>query len=140
MKNRFEPPDDRDVLVLDLEIRPEDIDANGHVNNVIYVRWLQDAGTAHWLARASKEEIERWTWVALRHEIDYRLPLKLGDRARARTWVGEARGPRFDRFVLIERADGKVCAQGRTDWALVDPKTMKAARITDAMVQPFLRL
>jgi len=139
MKSRFDPPADRDVLVLDLAIRPEDIDTNGHVNNVVYVRWLQDAGTAHWMARASMAEIERWTWVALRHEIDYRLPLRLGDGARARTWVGTPTGARFDRFVLIERADGKVCAQGRTDWALVDPKTMKPARITDAMVKPFLR-
>ena len=139
MKSRFDPPADRDVLVLDLAIRPEDIDTNGHVNNVVYVRWLQDAGTAHWMALADRADIERWTWVALRHEIDYRQPLRLGDGARARTWVGTPKGPRFDRFVLIERSDGKVCAQGRTDWALVDPRTMKPARITEAMVLPFLR-
>lgn len=139
MKQRFLPPADRDVLLVDLDIGPDDIDANGHVNNVVYVRWLQEAGTAHWMARASAADRERWSWVALRHEIDYLQPLRLGDGARARTWVGEAHGPRFDRFVLIERADGQVCAQGRTDWALVDPRTMKPARISTAMIEPFLR-
>ena len=139
MKHRFSPPADRDVFLVDLDIRREDIDVNGHVNNVVYVRWLQDAGTAHWMARIGPKEQARWSWVAVRHEIDYRHPLKLGDGAQARTWVGEARGPRFDRFVLIERADGTVCAQGRTDWALVDAKTMKLARIGEEMVRPFLR-
>ena len=139
MKSRFAPPADRDVLVLDLAIQPEDIDANGHVNNVVYVRWLQDAGTAHWLARAPADERAGWSWVAVRHEIDYRAPLKLGDAARARTWVGTPKGPRFDRFVVIERDDGTVCAEGRTEWALVDARTMRPGRITEAMVKPFLR-
>jgi acyl-CoA thioester hydrolase len=139
MKPRFDPPADRDIFVVELPIRPEDIDANGHVNNVVYVRWLQDAGTAHWMARASAADLSRWSWVALRHEIDYRHPMLLGDAARARTWVGTPRGPRFDRFVLIERGDGTICAEGRTEWALVDAKTMRPARIGPDMVKPFLR-
>jgi acyl-CoA thioester hydrolase len=139
MKRPFTPRADRDVLVLDLAIHPEDIDMNGHVNNVVYVRWLQDAGTAHWLARMPEAERAPWSWVAVRHEIDYLAPIKLGDAARARTWVGDAHGPRFDRFVLIERGDGTVCAQGHTDWVLVDAKTMRPARITAEMIAPFVK-
>ena len=125
--------------MVDLEVRPEDIDVNGHLNNVIYVRWLQDAGAAHWLARLSPEERAPWSWVVLRHEIDYFQPLRLGDAARARTWVGEVRGARFDRFVLIERSDGTVCAQGHTDWVLVEAKTMRPTRIAPEMVAPFVK-
>ncbi len=139
MRPIFTPRADRDVLVIDLEVRPDDIDVNGHINNVVYVRWLQDAGTAHWLARLSPAERAPWSWVAVRHEIDYLQPMRPGDQARARTWVGDVKGARFDRFVLVERADGTVCAQGHTDWVLVDAKTLRPARITPAMVVPFIK-
>jgi len=136
----FEPRPDRDVFPLELAVRADDIDENGHVNNVVYVRWLQEAGAAHWSARVAAAERAPWSWVVLRHEIDYRLPLRLGDAVRARTWVGDPRGPRFDRFVLIERGDGQVCAQGRSEWALVDARSMRPARITKEMIAPFVRL
>ena len=132
----FSPPQDREVFVVPLEIVPEDIDANNHVNNVVYVRWLQDVGTTHWMARFPEEVTSKWSWVCLRHEVDYKRPLNLGDEVRARTWVGTPQGPRFARYVLIEGPDG-VAAQGMSDWVLVDAQTMKPARIPDWMVEPF---
>jgi acyl-CoA thioester hydrolase len=134
VRGAHEPRADREVFVQPLTILPEDIDENGHVNNVVYVRWLQDVGTAHWNARFSEDERAKWSWVGLRHEVDYRRPLKLGDTVRARTWVGDAEGPRFPRFVLIEGPDG-LCAQGKTEWCLVDAASMKPHRIPPAMVE-----
>jgi acyl-CoA thioester hydrolase len=133
MRGGFEPRADREVFTLPLPILPEDIDENGHVNNVVYVRWLQDVGTAHWNARFSEDERGPWSWVALRHEVDYRRPLKPGDAVKARTWVGDAEGPRFARFVLIEGPAG-VAAQGKTEWCLVNASSMKPARIPPGMV------
>jgi acyl-CoA thioester hydrolase len=138
VRGAFEPREDREVFVLPLTIRPDDIDDTGHVNNVVYVRWLQDAGTGHWNARFPDEDRERWSWVALRHEIDYRRPLMPGDTVQARTWVGDAEGPRFARFVLIEGPNG-LCAQGKTEWCLVDATTMKPARIPPGMVERLAR-
>lgn len=135
----FTPRADRDLFIVDLTIQPADIDLNGHVNNVVYVGWMQAAGIAHWEARTLAEERTRWSWVVARHEIDYKQPLRFGDRVRARTWVGDPVGARFDRFVLIERGDGVLCAQGRTRWVLVDATTMRPARIPPAMVAPFAR-
>ncbi|HWE44946.1 MAG TPA: thioesterase family protein [Caulobacteraceae bacterium] len=134
MRNAHKPRADREVFTLPLPILPEDIDENGHVNNVVYVRWLQDAGTAHWNARFRDDERARWSWVALRHEVDYRRPLMPGDAVHARTWVGDAEGPRFARFVLIEGPNG-LSAQGKTEWCLVDALTMKPARIPPGMVE-----
>jgi acyl-CoA thioester hydrolase len=134
VRNGHEPRADREVFTLPLPILPDDIDENGHVNNVVYVRWLQDVGTAHWNARFSEDERAKWSWVALRHEVDYRRPLLPGDKVTARTWVGDAEGPRFARFVLIEGPNG-LCAQGKTEWCLVDAATMKPARIPPQMVE-----
>lgn len=134
----WEAPGDREVFSLPLEVRPEDIDANGHVNNVVYVRWLQEAGTAHWLARFGPEVTGRWSWIALRHEIDYLRPLRPGDAARARTWVGTPQGARFERVVVINGPEGPA-AQGRSDWVLVDAASLKPARIPGWMAEPFRR-
>jgi acyl-CoA thioester hydrolase len=134
----LEPRADREVFVVPLDVRPEHIDENGHVNNVVYVGWLQDVGTAHWNARFDDETRAKWSWVALRHEIDYfRGILPDAKGIVARTWVGDPQGPRFARYVRIEDAEGKVCAQGISEWCLVEAKTLRPTRIQADMLAPF---
>ena len=136
----LEPRDDREIFVVPLTVLPEHIDDNGHVNNVVYVGWLQDAGTAHWTARFDAATRARWSWVALRHEIDYFRPLPPGATdVVARTWVGDPQGPRFNRSVRIEDGEGKLCAQGLSEWVLVDAVTMRPHRIPATMLQVFER-
>ena len=134
----LEPRTDHELFTVPLEVRDEHIDANGHVNNVVYVGWLQDAGTAHWNARFDEDTRARWSWVALRHEIDYLRPLPPGSQGvTARTWVGDPQGPRFNRYVRIEDAQGRVCAQGVSEWCLVESRTLRPARIPAELLGPF---
>jgi len=134
----LEPRSDREVFEVALDVRPEHIDENDHVNNVVYVGWLQDVGTAHWNARFDDETRAKWSWVALRHEIDYLRPIAPNATGiKARTWVGDPQGPRFNRYVRIEDAEGRVCAQGISEWCLVDSKTMRPVRIQGDMIAPF---
>lgn len=134
------PREDREVFVVPLDVRPEHIDDNGHVNNVVYVGWLQDAGTAHWNARFDEATRTKWSWVALRHEIDYLRPIAPGATGVvARTWVGDPQGPRFNRYVRIEDAEGRVCAQGVSEWCLVDAASLRPHRIQGEMVEAFQR-
>lgn len=121
-----------------LAVKPEDIDELGHVNNVVYLRWVQDAATAHWRALATTEEQDQWLWVVLRHEIDYLAQARPGDVLVARTWVGEARGARFDRFVEILRGtDGAVLARAKTTWALLDAGSRRLARVPKELAARF---
>lgn len=132
------PREDREVFVVPLEVRPEHIDGNGHVNNVVYVGWLQDAGTAHWNARFDDQTRAKWSWVATRHEIDYLRGIEPGAQGVvAHTWVGDPQGPRFTRYVRIEDAQGRVCAQGVTEWVLVDAGTLRPQRIPPTMLSVF---
>jgi len=136
----LEPRPDREVFVVPLDIRPEHIDENEHVNNVVYVGWLQDVGTVHWNARFDDATRAKWSWVALRHEIDYLRPIQPDATGIiARTWVGDPQGPRFARYVRIEDAEGRVCAQGISEWCLVDSKTLRPHRIPADMIAPFSR-
>ena len=132
------PREDREVFVVPLDVRPEHIDANGHVNNVVYVGWLQDAGTAHWNARFDDETRAKWSWVVLRHEIDYLRGIDPGAvGVVARTWVGDPQGPRFNRYVRIEDGEGRLCAQGISEWCLVEGKSLRPSRIPAEMLAPF---
>jgi acyl-CoA thioester hydrolase len=114
-----------------VEIRPGDVDEMGHVNNTVYLRWVQEVATAHWRARAPDDALRAITWVVLRHEIDYRLPALPGDAVRARTWVGRAESLRFERHTeVLREGDGAVLARARTLWCPVDAATGRPRRLS----------
>jgi acyl-CoA thioester hydrolase len=78
----------RTVLHALLCRRPEHIDELGHVNNAVWVQWIQQTATTHWYAKAAPEVRDAYVWVVIRHEIDYLRPALVGDEVTARTWVG----------------------------------------------------
>lgn len=114
-----------------VRVRPEDIDELGHVNNVHYLRWVQEAAVAHWRALAPPEDQERLLWVVLRHEIDYRHAARLEDGIVARTWVGKSTRITFERLTEIRRAaGGQVLAKARTLWCPIDAKTRRPVQVS----------
>lgn len=132
MTRLLEPPEGRQVFRLTFEPTAADIDENGHVNNVVYLRWAQDIGVAHWRSRAPADAQATWAWIALRHEVDYRRALLPYEIADARTWVADApEGPRFDRFIRIDGPDGQMCAQVRTTWVLIEQASGRPRRVPD---------
>src|SRR5207245_9770000 len=88
---------------MSISVEPGDIDEQNHVNNTVYLRWVQEVATAHWRAVATPEAQKTIGWVVLRHEIDYRTPAALGDKIILRTWVGKASRLTFERFTVIRR-------------------------------------
>lgn len=115
------------------------IDTLAHVNNVVYIQWVQDASAAHWLAAASPEMRGAYVWVVLRHEIDYLKPSFEGDALVARTWVGEDKGVRWERFVEVVRPrDGAVIIRARSQWCLLDRASMRPKRIDPAIRRCFV--
>ena len=118
---------------------PEHIDELGHVNNAVWVQWVQQVAVAHWDSLAPARHRELYYWVVVRHEIDYLRAAHAGDRITARTWVGDApQGARFDRFVEFAGADGKVCVRAKTQWAIIDKASGRPIRVPPEVVAPFL--
>ena len=114
-----------------VHVASADIDEQGHVNNVVYLRWAQDVATAHWLALAPVELQPSVGWVALRHEIDYKAPGFLDDELRVRTWVGTVKGLAFERHTQIVRdVDQRLLAQARTLWCPINPETGRPKRVS----------
>ncbi len=104
------------------------------MNNVVYLRWVQDAAVAHWHELATEQEQARLLWVVVRHEIDYKRQTFLGDVVIARTWVGEALRRNFERHTeLLRESDGRILAKARTLWCPIDKSTHKAVAVDEAL-------
>jgi len=118
----------------------EHIDELGHVNNAVWVQWIQQVAVAHWEAVADAAHKDAYFWVVVRHEIDYLRAAHAGDVISARTWVGDApQGARFDRLMEFRGADGKVCVRSRTQWAIIDKTLGRPIRVPPEVIAPFLR-
>jgi acyl-CoA thioester hydrolase len=118
---------------------PEHIDELGHVNNAVWVNWIQDIATAHWSAVASAEHQDAYAWVVTRHEIDYRGNIVAGESVSAETFIPEPpTGAQFDRRVDFRNAGGKVIVSAKTTWAIIDRASGRILRVPKDVAAPFL--
>ncbi len=117
--------------------RPEHIDILGHVNNAVYVSWIQDVATAHWYATAPADMADANIWVVIRHEIDYRAPTLVGEVVTLSTWVGAAKGARFDRHVEIKGPGGGLRVKAHSWWAMLDRETLRPRRVGRDVIRHF---
>jgi acyl-CoA thioester hydrolase len=129
----------RPVFEMAFTALPGHIDELGHVNNAVWVQWIQQIAVAHWESVADPRHRDDYVWVVTRHEIDYLRAAVEGDRITGRTWVGEApKGARFDRHVEFTGDDGRVCVRAKTSWAIIDRASGRPVRVPAAVIAPFV--
>ena len=117
---------------------PEHIDELGHVNNTVWVDWIQRIATAHWAAVAPPEHQAVYIWVVTRHEIDYRGNVGLGESVTAETFIpGPPIGARFDRRTDFRNSAGKVIVAACSTWALIDRASGRLQRVRPEIAAPF---
>ena len=118
---------------------PQHIDELGHVNNTVWVQWIQDMATAHWDAVARAQDRAAFFWVVVRHEIDYRGNVSEGAQVHAETWIeGPAQGAKSLRRVEFTDAGGKRLVSAVTTWAMLDRATGRLARVRPEVLEGFL--
>ena len=111
-----------------------DLDALNHVNNVVYLQWVNDISEEHWNLLADEELRKKYFWVVLRHEIDYLSQAVLGDQIKVVTWVGASKGVRSVRHIEMFIEDGdenKPLIRASSTWCLIDAKTLRPTRIRE---------
>ena len=114
-----------------------EIDELGHVNNVAYLQWVQDIAVAHWNDAATREQLDKFIWVVVRLEIDYKKPAFADEEITAETWVGEWTAVTCERFTEIKRGD-ELLVKGRTVWCMIDKQTARPVRISAELRDRFI--
>ncbi|KZY58195.1 thioesterase [Erythrobacter sp. HI0063] len=117
---------------------PDHIDVMGHVNNAVWVQWVQDMATQHWDAVARAKDREAVVWLVVRHEIDYRGNIGPGESVTGETWIeGEPKGAKSLRRVDFKGANGRVLVSAATTWAMLDRETLRPLRVRAEVLAPF---
>lgn len=123
------------VFYLPITVAAEDIDELNHVNNIVYLRYVQDAAVGHWKT-VPQEIASQIIWMARRHEIDYLKQAFLGEELVAKTWVDDFVGVKSIRHCEIMRGE-EVLARSVTHWISLDAQTLRPKRITEEIVKQF---
>ena len=123
-----------------LLVPPSSIDANGHANNVEFVRWMQDAAVSHADAVGGTAATldAGASWVVRAHRIEYRRPALLGERLVIKTWVENFRRAfSLRKYEFRRPADDALLATAETDWVFVDTATGRPRTIPPHIVALF---
>ncbi len=131
------------IFEMTVPVLSTDIDEQNHVNNAVYLRWIQDVATAHWKSLASAQSQAAIGWIVLRHEIDYKMPAAAGGKAsrlkferfteirrKSAIWTDSSGGeidPPQDGFAV---ANMQLLSQARTLWVPIDIRTGKPTRVS----------
>lgn len=112
-----------------LIVTSKDIDEYNHVNNVVYVQWMQDASNAHWNQLIKNVPKPDYVWFVIRHEVDYKNQAVLGDEITVKTWVGKTEGIKSVRHFEIYKEE-LLLVKSQTTFCLLDAETKRPRRIT----------
>ena len=117
-------------------IQPGDIDHMGHVNNSVYLQWVQEAVVRYWEKVAPSDAVAKHLWVALKHEITYRKPTFLDDDVIATVLLEKVQGARAFYQTVIHRGE-EVLAEVKSSWCCLDAQTLRPARLARDVIERF---
>jgi acyl-CoA thioester hydrolase len=118
-------------------ILPDDIDHMGHVNNSVYLKWVQDAVVHYWNSVAPPDAVARHLWVALKHEISYLRPTFLPDSVVAEVIAEKVEGARAYFRTVLRRGE-EVLSEIQSCWCCLDAATQRPARLARDVISRFL--
>ena len=118
-------------------IEPSDIDHMGHVNNAVYLKWVQDAVVDYWQSVAPPDAVASHLWVALKHEITYRRPTFLQDVVVAEVIAERVDGARAFFRTVVRRGE-EVLSEVQSCWCCLDAESLRPARLARDVISRFV--
>ncbi|MCA9145277.1 MAG: acyl-CoA thioesterase [Planctomycetaceae bacterium] len=142
MDDRQEPHESA-VFVFEHDVRDDEIDVLGHVNNLAYLKWMQSAAVAH--SSACGWTTERYLesgggWVVRSHKIEYLNSALANDTVVVRTWIaGFKKVTSLRRYQIVRKLDQAVLAEAETNWAFIGFEHRVPRRIPQEVIEDFRR-
>jgi acyl-CoA thioester hydrolase len=124
----------KDIFELKLKVTSADIDDLNHVNNVVYVQWMDKVAFEHWEFLTQNNPLPQYIWVVLKHEIEYLKQAILGDEIVVKTWVGETKGFKSERLMEFYK-NNQLLVKAKTVWGMLDVKNYKPSRIRENVLK-----
>jgi acyl-CoA thioester hydrolase len=113
-----------------ITVEEKHLDDHQHVNNVVFLQFVQDVSKNHWLSRTNDEINAMYFWVVKSHHIDYKKQVFLGDELIAKTHVAGYKGPFSERVVEFYH-ENELVSEARSNWCLLGRNDHKPKRIPD---------
>lgn len=127
----------KEIFEHQILVEQHHLDDLNHVNNVVYLQWVQDVAAAHWNYKATDQMKDDYIWVVLNHYLEYKRPALLGETLTARTYVQNYDGPKSERHVLILRGE-TLLVQAKTTWCLLDKASQRPKRVPQEFADIFI--
>ncbi|MFD1316265.1 acyl-CoA thioesterase [Namhaeicola litoreus] len=115
------------------KVEAKDIDRLHHVNNVVYLEWVNEIAKLHW-EELAKDHVQDYYWVVRKHVIEYFKSALLNDVLTISTWVGTSKGVLSDRYVEIKIGE-TILVKVKSTWCLIDAQSHRPKRITEDMIR-----
>ncbi len=125
------------VYTLKISVEDQQIDSLGHVNNEVYLSWVNQLAKEHWQKLAPENIRKQYRWVVRRQELEYFKEVFPKEKLLAKTWVEEMHGAHSLRRVQISR-NGDLVLDARTKWILIDAQNGQVCRITEPLTRMFM--
>lgn len=122
-------------------VTEEEIDGLGHVNNVVYLKWLQDAAVEHssangWPPRRYREA--KIGWVARSHYLEYLQPAFVDEEIIVQTWISNLKKVKsLRKYLIIRPTDSELLLRAETNWAFVNYDNFTPRRIPEEVSSCF---
>lgn len=127
----------QEIFELPITVEARHLDELNHVNNVVYLQWVQDAAAAHWNRKATEQMKSAYLWVVLSHYLEYKRPALLGEQLTARTYVQNYDGPKSERHVQVLKGE-TLLVQAKTTWCLLDAVSKRPRRVPQEFAAIFI--
>ncbi|GAB7256792.1 thioesterase family protein [uncultured Polaribacter sp.] len=124
----------KDIFELNITVTSKDIDDLNHVNNVVYVKWMDKVAFEHWAYLTKNNPLPEYVWVVIKHEIEYLKQAVIGDVITVKTWVGETKGFKSERLMEFYK-NNMLLVKAKTVWGMLDAKSYKPSRIRENVLK-----
>lgn len=121
-----------------IEVTTEDLDELEHVNNIRYLKWVQEISGEHWELLSAGAWKDSFFWVVQSHHIEYFRPALKGEILQVTTYVPKARGALSKRIVEFSLLENNIpIARCETNWCLLSRSSLKPSRMPEKMEELF---
>ncbi|AQS93439.1 thioesterase [Polaribacter sp. BM10] len=124
----------KDIFELNITVTSNDIDDLNHVNNVVYVKWMDKVAFEHWAYLTRNNPLPEYVWVVIKHEIEYLKQAVIGDVITVKTWVGETKGFKSERLMEFYK-NNILLVKAKTVWGMLDAISYKPSRIRENVLK-----